>query len=124
MARHYKRRMKLKLKKNTVYTIAAVMLLGTSGIIGLSFFQHGTMLGRIRDELVNYLGWSALLLPFLFLSFAALLLGFKSRWTAPNIPIGFSLIFGSIIGISQSGVVGYTLWRYLEDLISGPGAAI
>lgn len=124
MARHYKRRMKLKLKKNTVYTIAAVMLLGVAGIIGLSFFQEGTMLARVREEIINYFGWTAMLLPLLFASFAALLLGFKSRWTAPNIPIGFSLIFGSIIGISQAGVVGFTLWRYLEDLISGPGTAI
>ncbi len=122
MARYYRRKVRLKLKKQTINTIAAITLFGVAGIIFLSFFQEGTVLARVRDEVVGLFGWGALLLPVLFVSYGALMVGIKSKFTQPTIPIGLTLTFASILGFSQAGQVGFLMWQYLSENISSLGS--
>ena len=124
MPRRSSRKFKLKLKPQTIYTIAAVMLFGVALIITLSFFQEGTILAMVKDEIVNLFGWSGLLLPLILTAFGIFALGLKNRLAHPTVSVGLCIIFGSLIGLTQAGILGFSLWSYLDELISGPGAAV
>lgn len=122
--RYYRRKLKLKLKKQTVYTIVGVSLLAVSLLLILSFFQDGTVLAIFRDEVVTFFGLTTILLPIIFVSFAFLMLGVKSRFAKAHVPIGLTFSFISLLGITQEGRIGLLIWRYLDDLISPLGGLI
>src|SRR5512137_2157432 len=48
----------LKLKQQTVYTVAAIWMWLFAGIITISFFGEGTLLTSLREELNYNLGWA------------------------------------------------------------------
>ena len=66
--------MKIKLKKQTVYTVAAIWLWLFAGIISASFFLDGTVLSPLRVALMAHFGWIMFLLPIFLLSLSTLFL--------------------------------------------------
>jgi len=123
--RYYRRSFfKFKLKKQTIYTIAAVFLFGTAGFVLLSFTGQGAALTKINNLVLEYFGWGSLLLPVVFSSLGFLLLGLRLRFAKPNVSIGFILLFLSLLGLTRGGRVGLEIWGNIEVLISGAGAFI
>ena len=70
--RFNKRAFRLRLKKQTVFSIAQVFFLVLAGLIVLSFLRHGIVLIKINDVLITYFSWTVVFLPFIFLSFSFL----------------------------------------------------
>ena len=122
--RRSRRLFKGRLKKKTVYTIISVLFLTVAGLIFLSYFQEGEYLGMIRDLVQTYVGWTGLLFSLVLLSYSLLLLGIKTRFTGINVPVGLSIVYGSILSITQSGEIGYKAWQALSSTLSVPGAVL
>ncbi len=124
--RRYKRRnpLKIKLKKQTVSTVAAVWLWIFAAGIMLSFFGEGVLLNRLRDELTYEIGWTYFLLPPFLVSLSFLFFKVKSDIGKPNVPLGLGLGLLSLMGLTQAGLVGESLWEQVANAIAAEGAAL
>lgn len=56
---------KLKIKKEIIYSVVAVLFLLLAAIIMLSFTRSGLVLSNIFEVLFRAFGWTILILPFL-----------------------------------------------------------
>lgn len=115
---------KLKLRKDTIYSIASVLLISTGALAIISFSQQGEILGQMNTFLTVQFGWTALLVPFLFVTAGLMLTQLKWKVTRPNVFLGALLFFISAMSLTNAGRVGGELWRNIAALISKPGAAV
>lgn len=122
MRRYRKSAFKLKLKKQTIYTISSLGLLGTGIVVAVSFTQQGEFLTAIYNVLVSYFGWGILLLPILLISTSILFSGLKLKIAKLNVPAGLTLFWLSLLGLTRAGLIGDQLWISIENLITGAGA--
>lgn len=124
--RHYHKRgpFHFKLKKQTVNTVAAIWIWLFALAITLSFFGEGTVLTRLREELILHLGWGMYPLPILLVSLSLLFFKIKSDAAKPNVPSGMFITLLSLIGITQTGIVGEILWSNVANAISAEGALL
>jgi len=123
--RYHRRRFGgIKLKKQTVYTIGAIWLWLFAAIVTLSFFGESVLLNRIREELFYQFGWGMFLLPPFLVSLSFLFFKVKSSLGKPNVPMGFAVSFTAIIVLTRAGLVGETLFAFLESAIAVEGAII
>ena len=121
--RHYsKSKFKVKLKKNTVYSIFAFLVILSGILLGLSFTRSGSSFISLNDYLVSYFGNISLLLPLLLIIFGFFFLRLKFFLSKPNVAIGFFIFFLSLLGLTKEGSMGLYLNSLLADLISGLGA--
>ncbi len=125
MARYRRKKfLKFKLKKQSVYNILAILLIGTGALIFLSFFQSGTTLDLLRNQVQEKFGFGAIFLPLVVISFSFLFLKLKFSFTRPNISLGLLLSYISFLALAQSGFIGEQIWGNFSALISGVGAFI
>src|ERR1035437_7097904 len=124
MARkHYrKHKFKIKLKKNTVYTIVAFLVILTGLLLGLSYTRNGDSFTSLNDYLINYFGMLGLLLPVLLILFGFFFLKLKFFLSKPNVAIGFLVFFVSLMGLAKAGSFGVYLNQLLSEIITGTGA--
>ncbi len=122
--KHRRKQVKAKLKKQTVYTMVAVGLFVCSGLIILSYTQEGTMLQELKEIVQSLFGWSGWLLSIVLISYSLLILGLKTRFTKHTTSLGLTIIFATIITLTQSGSIGYEIRKTLATLISDPGAQL
>ena len=121
--KHYrKHKFKLKLKKDTVYSIFAFGLLLSGLLFLLSFSKSGDSLTLVNDELTKYFGILSILFPVLIILFGFLFLRLKMFLSKPNVAIGFLLFFVSSIALFRTGNIGVQLYLLLADILSGLGA--
>jgi len=121
--RRYRRSFfKIKLKKQTIFTIAATFLFAAAGLIVLSFTNRTALLIKIQELINQYLGWTGILVPLLIISWGFLFLGLKLSFTKANVLIGEGLTLFSLLSLTQAGVLGEKVWFYLENFLSGAGA--
>lgn len=114
----------LKLKQQTVYTVAAIWLWLFAAIVTLSFFGESTLLTRLREELLLHIGWVMFGLPPFLVALSLLFFKIKSNIAKPSTPLGLGVIFLSLMGITQAGIVGESLWSVMGDRISTEGAVL
>lgn len=120
--RRHRRVFKLKLKKNTVYTLFGVATLLISALLFLSFTRQNQFL-VLNSFLKNKFGAAFYLLPFLLLFFGFLFLRIKGFFfSRPNVAVGFALFFISLLGIVKTGSVGREIFRVLKEILTVPGA--
>jgi len=129
MAKKRKRRMdkrgfKLKLKPQTVFSIAQVGFFALALLILISFSRQGLILYRVNDFLISMFGWATIFLPFVFLSFAFFLSRIKIPLSQPNVIIGSVLFFLSVAGLGKSGNLGVLFWDGISTLVTSVGAFI
>jgi S-DNA-T family DNA segregation ATPase FtsK/SpoIIIE len=122
--RFTKRGFKLKLKKETVFSISQIFFFALSGLILVSFSRQGGILIGFNDFLMNYFAWSAFFLPFLFLAFGFLISKVKSPLGQPNVVVGGLLFFVSVMSLGRAGIIGNEAWGGIAALITGVGAVI
>ncbi|HET7099241.1 MAG TPA: DNA translocase FtsK [Patescibacteria group bacterium] len=127
--KHHKRRIdkrgfKLKLKKETAFSISRIFFFALAGLILISFSRQGAILLKLNDLLITYFSWSAIFLPFIFLSFAFLVSKSKFILGQPNVIVGGLLFFISVMSLGRAGVLGVTSWEGISALITGVGAAL
>lgn len=114
----------MKLKKQTVSTVAALWFWLFAGVIFLSFFIDAKMLNPLREELYNQFGWAMYPLPPLLVLMSLLFFKIKSSVAKPNVSIGVVIMLIGCIGLTQSGVIGENLWNILGNLIAAEGAIL
>lgn len=117
-------RPKFKLKKQTLYTIFAVLLLGAAGIIFLSLRQQGELLTKVYEVIYEQIGAGIYILPFNLTTLAFLAIGSKTFLSRPNLSIGLAISTLSILALGQMGRVGEEIWLQVANLISSAGAAL
>lgn len=122
--RFTKRAFRLKLKKESVFSISQIIFFAIAGLILISFSRQGAILLAFNDFLIKYFSWSSILLPFIFLAFAFLLSKTKFVLGQPNVIVGGLLFFISIMGIGRAGIAGITVWDSIAALVTGIGAGI
>lgn len=115
----------LKLKKNTVYSIAAVLLFVVAVFIWISFTRQGSLLTSMNLFLTRKLG----LVPVVFLAVplavgALMVSKIKSPAGEPHVFLGSLIILASLIGLFHDGQISSQLWSNISALISTPGAFI
>ena len=114
---------KLNLKKDTLYSIATIVFIGIGVILMLSFTRQASILRLVNIKLISYLGWTALITPFLFIAAGLMLTQLKWRITRPNVLVGAALILVSLSAVTKAGTIGTEIWQNISVLISGIGAA-
>ncbi|MBI1872138.1 DNA translocase FtsK, partial [Candidatus Collierbacteria bacterium] len=121
MARKKGRRSKpfaLSLKKETVNSIFAILIIGLGGLISISFSRQGPILDRIYTTLSLLFGWTLILLPFLFVSGGLLLTKVKWGIAKPPVFLGSLISVLALTGISQAGSIGHQLFLSVASLIT------
>lgn len=122
--RFTKRGFRLKLKKEAVFSISQIFFFALSALIVISFSRKGAILIGFNDLLVNYFSWSAIFLPFVFLSFGFLISKVKFILGQPNVIVGILLFFISIMSLGKAGIIGLTFWEAIAALVTGFGAGV
>jgi DNA segregation ATPase FtsK/SpoIIIE, S-DNA-T family len=124
--RSYKRRSKnnFKLKKETVYTVAAIWFWLIAGMITLSFFGDGPVLEKVRNELRANFGWGMFVLPPYLVSLSLLFFRLKATIAQPSVPLGLGILLVSLFALTQAGLVGEAIFGKVVTYIGPPGAML
>lgn len=115
---------KFKLKKQTVYTIFAVLLIALSTIAALSFTNKSTVLALFNKIIRDQFGWGGILLPLILASFSLLFLQLRVKFAKPNVSFGLLLSYICFLAITRNGTIGAKIWNNFSALISDVGAFI
>ena len=119
-----KRSFKLRLKKGTLQSIAALLSLAVAGLLAVSFTGQTAYLLKINRLLNQYLGWTAIFLPFLIFIIGLILANYSLPLTKPNVLVGTILMIISAAGITQAGSIGDEFWQSLSIVVTRPGALL
>jgi DNA segregation ATPase FtsK/SpoIIIE, S-DNA-T family len=122
--RFTKRGFRLKLKKESVFSISQIFFFLVAGLILISFSRQGAVLLKLNDLLVTYFSWSSIFLPFIFLSFAFLMTKIKFPLGQPNVIVGGLLLFVSVMTLGRAGILGISAWEGMAALVTRAGAII
>ena len=115
---------KLDLKKDTINSILAVVIMGIGGLIAISFSQQGPILTKIFQVGSGLLGWPLLVVPFIFVVGGLLLTKVNLAIATPHVLLGSIIVLIALSGLSQSGSIGTQLFLSISTLISGAGAIL
>ncbi len=119
-----KKAYRVKLKKSTVYSISQIVFFALALLVIASFSRQGGILAFLNDSIISYFGWTALFLPFIFLSFGFVLSKFKIPLSQPNVIVGILLFFVSIGSLTRAGLLGATSWEGIVGLVTPIGAYV
>ncbi len=121
--KHYRRnKLRIKLRKGTIYSIFAFGFIVAGLILLLSFTKNGTSFIFINDLLNRYFGNVSFLFPFVLIFFGFLFLKLKLFLSGINISVGFLLFFLSLIALTRAGLAGRELFGILADILTDIGA--
>jgi S-DNA-T family DNA segregation ATPase FtsK/SpoIIIE len=123
--KHYRRnKIRLKLKKGTVYSIFSFGLIVSGILLLLSFTRSQEAFVAINNYLNQSFGILSFFAPFVFIFLGFLFLRLKFILSRLNISVGFLLFFICLSGLLKAGSIGVGLFAYLSDILSGFGANI
>lgn len=121
---HKRKGIGLKLKKQTVYTVAAIWFWLFAAAISLSFFGEGAMLSSLRTSLIDHFGWVMYLIPIFLVSASTLFFKVKSDLGSQNVPTGLGIMLFGLLALTRAGDTGDTLWMLASDAIAPEGATL
>lgn len=121
---YYRRRrfFKLKLKKETIYTLFAFGCFLVGILLILSFSKSEGAFVQINSLLETYFGWTAFLFPFVLILFGFMLFRLKVFFSRPNIAIGFLLFFITLDIFGKGGLIGRGIFATLSEMLTDLGA--
>lgn len=117
-----RKRSKVKLKKNTIYTIFGVGFLLLALLTVFSYTGSGDSFTIIHSFLLESFGGLSFLFPLLLLFIGMYFMHLKMFVSRPNVAIGFALMFLTLLGLSKAGSVGNELSQILAEILSLAGA--
>ena len=112
------------LKRETILSVLQIGFFAAAGLILVSFSRQGAVLVRANDMLTMYVGWAAILIPFILLSFGFFLSKLRIPLGQANVTIGSLLFFVSITTLTRSGYFGQGAWDGVVALITSAGAFV
>src|SRR3989344_4533880 len=117
-----RKKFRLRLKKTTLHSLAAVLLFFAAGLIWISFIRQGLLLSQINSLLIAQFGFlPALFLPFPFLVGGLMITKIKSSLGQPHVFIGSFIIIAAATGLVRTGQLGQRLWQNVTVFLSPPG---
>lgn len=121
---YHKNPFKIKVKKQTIYTVMAIWVWFFAIAIVLSFAWDTPQLAVFRDELYLHIGWGMYTLPPFLVLLSFLFLKLKAEIGKAHVPLGYFLAFFPLIVLTQAGIVGEYVWRETMMRISSEGAML
>ncbi|MEI8232114.1 MAG: DNA translocase FtsK [bacterium] len=115
---------KLKLKKDIIYSIVSVLFGTLSLITLLSFTRQGALLTTVFSVMNRAFGWAMFIVPFLLLCISLMMTSLKWALASPSLLLGGTLIFTGILGLSQAGTLGETIFSAIAIFVTSIGAGI
>ncbi len=123
--RHYrKRKFKLKLKNETIYSIFSFGLILGGVILALSFSRGAGSLTSVNDIMQSYFGAASYLFPLVLILFGFLFLRLKFFLSRPHVALGFIIVFVAVDAFLKGGIFGEYLFQSLADVITSLGARL
>ncbi len=123
--------LKLKINKKTIFNIFGFLLIGTSGVLLVSFLKtfsigtDGRLLYQINQGLTDRFGGLSIFIPFiLILASGHFFNSKKLKFVKPNVSGGIVLVFIALLGTLQSGRYGKMIFDNLSLDFSIWGAII
>src|SRR3990167_5246313 len=125
--RRYHKRSKfglLKLKKQTIYTVAAIWFWLFAIAISLSFFGETAWLTSLRESLVNHFGWVVYLIPIFLVSASTLFFKVKSDLGNQHVPMGLGIVLVGLLALTRAGDIGDGLSSLTSEVIAPEGSTL
>jgi S-DNA-T family DNA segregation ATPase FtsK/SpoIIIE len=114
--------LKLTIKNETLFSIAALILIVLGILVMVSFTGKGMILQLMNSVLVENFGVATLFLPFVFISSGLVMFQTKWAWSKPHVLLGTVLVMAGVMGVLQAGSIGETTFTNLAALISPYGS--
>lgn len=123
MPRKKGRKVKVKIKQDTVYSITALICFGI-GLLGLaSYTQSGDLLISANGSLSRWFGGLSLLAACIPLIVGCMLLRIKKFFLSEaHVSIGYILTAVSLFGLFKTGTFGGSISFVLSDILGSSGA--
>lgn len=115
---------KLKLRKEILYSVVSVCFGALSLITLLAFSRQGAVLSTVYSVMHRAFGWTMLVVPFLFLSISLMMTSLKWALASPSLLLGGTLVFTGLLGLSQAGTLGETIFLSISIFVTSAGAFI
>ena len=115
---------KLKLKKKTVYTLFALLLMGLSWVLFVSLTDASPMLVQLHEFSNTIFGWASPLFAASLLLVGLLFSGIRVKIARAHVSLGFVLTMLSLAGLTQAGLVGSEIFGNIAELLTGFGAML
>lgn len=112
---------KLKLKKDTLRSIAAIGLITLGGLVSISFSQQGPILTRIYQLSSHLFGWGLIGLPFILILGGLVTTKVKLEAAKPHVFLGALITWISLLTLTQAGEIGSQVFDSFSALITSPG---
>ncbi len=112
----------LNLRKETMQSIAAVVMILLGVLVVISFSGKGVLLASINQYLSTNFGLASLFFPFIFIASGLVLFHVDNFWAKPHVLLGTVLMMIGTLGLFRSGEIGSTSFGNLAQLISPVGA--
>lgn len=123
--RHYRRRgIKIKLRKETIYTIFSFGFLALGALLFLSFSKSGETFITVNDLLTLQFGWTAILFPLNLIFLGLFFSRIRMFLAKPNVVFGFVLFYISLLSVTQQGVAGISLFSAFSEILTPIGSYI
>jgi S-DNA-T family DNA segregation ATPase FtsK/SpoIIIE len=120
-----KKFVKVKLKRGTIFSIAATLLFTLAGLTWISFVRQGSLLIRLNSLLVSQLGvFATAIIPIPMFSGGLMLTKIKTWLGRPHTFVGSLLLSFSVMGLGGGGEIGRQLWLSISALFSVWGAGL
>jgi len=119
-----KRRFRLHLKKDAVFSISYVFLFCLAFLIILSFTRQGVYLFKFNLFLLEWLGWGTVFLAFFLFLVGLMLTKIRIPWNEAGVLVGGSLAAVSLVGLTKAGLAGTGVFNLLSYAITSIGAVI
>ncbi|MFA6446535.1 MAG: hypothetical protein WCW14_04800, partial [Candidatus Paceibacterota bacterium] len=113
---------KLKIRMETMYSLAALVLIAWSVLLVLSFAGKGQMIAPVSAFLLEQFGMAALLVPFLLLSAGLVLTGIKWSFAKPQVLLGGILLTIAVTIVGEQGIFGASMFASMSTMIQPLGA--
>lgn len=120
----FKRRFRLRLKKEALFSITYLLLFGLAFLISISFTRNGVFLYNLNLALLEYLGWGVIFLVFFLLLSGLMLTKIRVPWNEASVLTGGLLFAISVMGLSKSGIAGKQVFELLSYLITPIGTYV
>lgn len=122
--RKYKKRKSSSLSSGTIYMLFAVACIAGGAAMFASYTQANDLLTQINLYLVSYFGWLSFLIPITVILFGFLMTKIKAPFAKPQVFLGFFLLTVALLGLFQSGQMGFQIYSMSNSIFGSWLSAI
>lgn len=119
-----RRAFRLKLRKQTIYTIFSFGFILAGAMLLFSFLKTSTSFLLMQNLLEKNFGFTSFFFPFVLILFGFFFLRLKFFLSRPNVAIGFLLIFISLAALTKAGTVGKAIFSTLSEMLTPFGSIL